>query len=95
MKSRTVFSSSLNVGDLIAGGGAELGIAQLQNLNRSAGIEIVGPLPADLQDPVVFAAAIMAGARDIEASKALVNFLLRAPEATAAIRAQRMDPAYP
>jgi hypothetical protein len=36
----------------------------------------------------------MAGARDIEASKALVNFL-RTPEATAAMRAQRMDPVNP
>ena len=91
MKSKTVFPGSLNIGELVASGKAEVGIAQLQNLNRTAGIEIVGPLPADLQDPVVFAAAIMAGAKDIDASKVLVNFL-RTPEATVAIRAQRMDP---
>jgi len=95
MKSKTVFPGSLSTGELVASGAVEIGIAQLQNLARAAGIEIVGPLPAALQDPVVFAAAIMAGARDIEASKALVNFLLRAPEATAAIRAQRLDPANP
>jgi molybdate transport system substrate-binding protein len=94
LKSKTVFSSSLAVGELVASGEAEVGIAQLQNLNRSAGIEIVGPLPGDLQDPVVFAAAILAGARDIEAAKALVNFL-RTPEAAAAMRAQRMDPVRP
>ena len=94
MKSKTVFPDSLNVGELVASGGAEVGIGQLQNLGRTAGIEIVGPLPADLQDPVVFAAAIMAGARDIEASKALVNFM-RTPEATAALRAQSMDPVHP
>ena len=94
MKSKTVLPGSLNIGELVASGAAEVGIAQLQNLSRTAGIEIVGPLPADLQDPVVFAAAIMAGARDIEASRALIVFLLRTPEAAAAMRAQRMDAAY-
>jgi molybdate transport system substrate-binding protein len=94
MKSKTVFSSSVDVGTLVASGEAEVGIAQLQNLARAKGIEIVGPLPAELQDPVVFAAAILAGARDIKASKELVNFL-RTPEAAAAMRAQRMDPVSP
>ena len=91
VKSKTVTPGSRDIGKLVASGEAEVGIAQLQNLARTAGIEIVGPLPADLQDPVVFAAAIMAGARDIEASKALVDFL-RTPEAAAAMKTQRLDP---
>ena len=37
--------------------------------------EIVGSLPGDLQNTVVFGAATMAGTRDAEASKALVDFL--------------------
>ena len=94
MKSKTVFPKTLNVGDLVASGEAEVGIAQLQNLSRSEGIEIAGPLPAELQDPVIFALAIMTGAGDAEASKALADFL-RTPDAAAAIRAQRMDPASP
>ena len=91
IKSKTVFPGSLAIGELVASGKAEVGIAQLQNLNRSAGIEIVGPLPRDLQDPVVFQAAILAGARNTEAVKALIDFM-RTPEAAAAMRAQRMDP---
>lgn len=94
MRSRTVFSSTVDVGVLVASGEAEVGIAQLQNLARSGGIEIVGPLPADLQDPVAFAAAIMAGARNVEASKSLVDFL-RTPEGAAAMKAQRLEPAAP
>jgi molybdate transport system substrate-binding protein len=57
-----------------------------------AGIEIVGPLPGDLQNTVVFAAAITADARDAEASKALVNFL-RTPEAAVVIKAKGLEPA--
>ena len=94
LKAKTVFTDSLDIGELIARGGAEFGIAQMQNLGRTAGIEIVGPLPADLQDPVVFAAAIMGGAQDTDASKALVNFM-RTSAAAVAIRAQLMDPANP
>jgi len=91
VRSKTILPGPRDIGKLVASGEAELGIAQLQNLARTAGIEIVGPLPADLQDAVVFAAVILAGARDIEASKALIDFL-RTPEAAAAIRAQRMEP---
>jgi molybdate transport system substrate-binding protein len=58
------------------------------------GIEIVGPLPGDLQGTFVFSAAIMTGAKEVKAAKALVEFL-RTPEARAVIKAKGMDPAIP
>jgi molybdate transport system substrate-binding protein len=63
----------------------------LQELMVVAGIDIVGPLPSDLQDTVAYAVAIMAGAKDAEPSKALINFL-RTPEAMVVIRALGMEP---
>ena len=59
---------------------------------RFVGIEIVGPLPGDLQDTIVFAAAIMDGTKNAEASKALVDYLCT-PEAAAVIKAKGMEPA--
>ena len=59
-----------------------------------AGIEIVGPRPGDLQETIVFSAAIMASAKQTEAGKALLDFL-RTPEAAAAIKAKGMEPATP
>jgi molybdate transport system substrate-binding protein len=97
MKSKTVFpdpKTPAAVGVLVANGDAEIAVHTFQLLIPVAGIEMVGPLPGDLQDANVFAAAIMAGARDAEASKALVNFL-RTPEATAVIKAKGMDPTTP
>jgi molybdate transport system substrate-binding protein len=94
MKSKTVFPKSGPVGVLVANGEAELGVQQIQELKSVTGIEIIGPLPGDLQDTIVFSAAIMASARDTEASRALVNFL-RTPEATAVIKAKGMEPAIP
>jgi len=94
MKSKTNFPKSGPVGVLVANGEAELGVQQIQELMPVAGIQIIGPLPGDLQDIIIFSAAIMASSRDAEASRSLVNFL-RTPQATAVINAKGMEPATP
>ncbi len=92
MKPKTIYAKDAgDTGVQIANGKAEIGVGQLQRLMSVAGIDIVGPLPGDLQDTIVFTAAIMAGAKDAAASKALVNFL-RTPEAAAVIKAKGMEP---
>ena len=94
MKPKTVFPKTPGgaaVGALVASGEAEIGVHQIQELIPVAGIEIVGPLPGDLQNTYVFAAAVMAGAKDVAAAKALVNFL-RTPGAAVVIKAKGMEP---
>lgn len=92
MRAKTVFSKSgSDTGVLVANGEAEIGVQVSQLLIPVAGIEIVGPLPGDLQNTVVFSAAIMADAKNAEASRALVEFL-RTPEAAAVIKAKGMEP---
>ena len=95
MKSKTVFpnpKAPAEVGVLVANGEAEIGVHIIVELISVAGIDIVGPLPGDLQNTIVLAAAVMASAKDAEAAKALVNFL-RTPEAVAVIKAKGMEPA--
>jgi molybdate transport system substrate-binding protein len=95
MKPKTVFPPKPGLdGVLVANGEAEIAVNQFQVLRQVAGIEIVGPLPGDLQDTIVFSAAIMGGTKNAEASKALVDFL-RTPEAAAVIKAKGMEPATP
>src|SRR3989454_2187726 len=97
MKSKTVFpnpKAPAEVGALVANGEAEIGVHLIQELMPVAGIDVVGPLPGDLQNTTVFAAGIMASAKDADAAKALVNFL-RTPEAAAVIKAKGMEPATP
>jgi len=77
--------------NLVANGEVEMTVNHVQELVPIAGIEIVGPLPDDLQNRFVFSAAIMAGNKQFEASKALVNFL-RTPEAAAVIQEKGMEP---
>lgn len=97
MQSKTVFPKTPGpdaVGGVVANGEAEIGVGPFQLLLPVAGIEIVGPLPGDLQDTSVFSAAIMASAKQTEAGKALIDFL-RMPEAAAVIKAKGMEPATP
>ena len=96
MKSKTVFAAGPGaaVGVLVAKGEAEIGVHQIHEFIPVAGIEIVGPLPGDLQETIVFSAAIMTGAKDAGASKALVNFLCT-PEAATVIKAKGMEPPTP
>lgn len=76
-------------GQLLASGKADLALHQVQELRAVPGIEIVGALPRDLQGNFLFSGAITAGAKDIEAAKALLRFLCSAP-AKATIKAKGM-----
>jgi molybdate transport system substrate-binding protein len=94
MKSKTVFPKAPGgaaIGDLVASGQAEIGVHQFQELVPIAGIEVVGWLPSDLRNTLLFAAAVMHGAKNAAASKALIDFL-RTPEAAAVIKAKGMEP---
>ena len=92
MKPKTVLLSKPGLTpNLVANGEVEMTVNHVQELVPIAGIEIVGPLPDDLQNRFVFAAAIMAGTKQTEASKALVDFL-RTPQAAAVIKEKGMEP---
>ena len=56
-----------------------------------SGIDLVGPLPEEVQDTVTYQAAIMPNASDNEPLSALINYL-RTPEAIAVIKAMGMEP---
>ena len=62
----------------------------MQELMAVPGIEIVGPLPGELHGTFVFSVAIMTGANDVKAAKALIEFL-RTPEASGVIKAKGME----
>lgn len=95
MKSKTVFPpKSGPVGVLVANGEAEIAVQQLQELISVAGIDVIGPLPGDLQLINVVSAAITTVGKNTAASKALVDFL-RTPEAVKVIKEKGMEPATP
>jgi len=79
MKSRTLMPDpGTPVGVLLAEGKAELGLQQISELMPVPGIEIVGPLPGDLQKMTTFSAGICADSANADAARALVTFLTAA-----------------
>jgi molybdate transport system substrate-binding protein len=92
MKKKTVLLDKAGLaGVFVANGEAEIVVQPLQELMVVPGVDIVGPLPGDLQDTVAYAAAITTDAKNAEPSKALINFLIT-PEAKAVIKAMGMEP---
>ena len=77
------------VGTIVARGDAEIGLHQIPEL-IAAGVDMVGPLPAEIQKPTVYAVGIPADARYTDASKAVIAFLAT-PAAAAAVKAQGME----
>ena len=77
--------------ELLLTGDAELAVQQKPELLHVPGVEIVGFLPGELNLVTEFAAAIMAGSKNVEMGKALIDSL-REPEAAAVFREKGLDP---
>jgi molybdate transport system substrate-binding protein len=74
----------------IANGEAELGVF-VTNVLIAPGVQLAGPFPAELQQELVFTAAVATDTPEADAAKALIDYL-RTPEAQATIRAGGMNP---
>lgn len=83
--------STAFVGSIIASGVAELGFQQTNELSHFQGVDYVGPLPAELQEPTRRSGAIMTGAKDIEAARELLQFLT-SPKAAPVILKHGLNP---
>jgi molybdate transport system substrate-binding protein len=63
------------VGEVAARGEAEIAVQQISELKAVAGIDIVGPLPDEVQKISVFAAGIFRAARNPGGAEKLIAFL--------------------
>jgi len=76
---------------MVARGDAQLSIQPVSAILHMPGVELAGTLPAELQYKEVYAAAIIAGSKQTEASRRLISFLSSEPTA-AAIKKSGMEP---
>jgi molybdate transport system substrate-binding protein len=79
------------VGPLVASGEAEMAVQQIPELLDVKEIQYVGPLPKELQNFTVFAAGVMAGARQAKAAMAFIDFLTT-PAAAKVFKAKGLEP---
>jgi molybdate transport system substrate-binding protein len=78
--------------EVVARGEADMVVVVATRISDVEGVDRVGPIPAELQTVIGFAAGVGSAAKEPEAGKALVRFL-SAPAAAATLRAKGVDPA--
>jgi molybdate transport system substrate-binding protein len=70
---------------------ADLAVQQISELKQVAGVEIVGPIPRELQVPAVFSAGCMMATDNVVPAEQFLKFL-RSPEAAAVLREAGLEP---
>jgi molybdate transport system substrate-binding protein len=76
---------------LVSSGEAELGLQQVSELLSNPDVDVIGMLPADLQQITVYSAGITASAKAADAARALIK-ALTAPSAKPIFKAKGLDP---
>jgi molybdate transport system substrate-binding protein len=79
------------VGTVVARGEAEIGFQQMSELLPILGIEIVGPIPAEVQKITTFSGGVTVGAKEPDLAIQLLQFFLSA-EAAAVIEKSGLHP---
>ena len=91
VKAKTKLNGVNRVPEVVAAGEVELAIAGIPTLLSVRGVQLVGPLPAELQSWFVNTAGVSAAAKQPDAAKALIKHLAT-PEAAAVLTAKGMEP---
>ena len=78
------------VGEAIASGSVELGVAPVSEILPVKGVELVGAFPADIQSYVIMVAGVGTSAKEKSAAKSLIEFLT-APANLSVIKAKGME----
>src|SRR4030095_2474176 len=80
------------VGALVAKGEVELGVQQLSELMHLEGIDVIGPLPREVQIVTTFSGGVCAASTEPQSGRDLLAFMA-SPVADAAKRRHGMEPA--
>lgn len=75
----------------LVSGEAELAVQQISELKQVEGIEVIGPVPHELQTPAVFSAGRMVDAKQAEAADRLLRYLA-SPEVAPVLRQSGLEP---
>jgi molybdate transport system substrate-binding protein len=86
-----LFARGIESTGAVAAGEADLAIGPVSELVNQPGIEIVGPLPDDVQLVQVFTAAIVGTSRSSEQAKQFIDYL-SSDQSTTAIKNSGMTP---
>ncbi len=77
--------------EVVARGDADMVVVVATRISDVPGVDMVGPIPEELQTKIGFAAGLSASAREPDVAKALIRFLT-APTAAPTLRAKGVEP---
>lgn len=80
------------IAELVAEGKAELAVQQIPELMAVPGVELVGPLPQEIQQVTVSSAGIFTASKHAKAAEELLAFL-QTRESAAVLKAKGLQPA--
>jgi molybdate transport system substrate-binding protein len=79
------------VSALVSSGEAEIGLQQVSELMSNPDVDVIGMLPAELQQITTYSAGVTASAKQADAAKALIR-ALTAPAAAPIFKAKGLEP---
>ena len=91
LKSKVMVPEADIVSELVAKGELELGIVVVTQILTTSGVELVGPLPPDIQYYIQFVAGVSAESKNPDAARDLLKFFA-APASLPVITSQGMEP---
>jgi molybdate transport system substrate-binding protein len=91
IKSKVTRPDTDVVSELVAKGEIEFGMVVITQILTTPGVELVGPLPEEIQSYITFTAGVSASSKVPDAAKALMVFL-QGPTAIPVIKSQGMEP---
>ena len=90
VKDKTLLWPGGYAAEAVAKGQAELVVHQISEILPVKGVQLVGPLPKDLQKITVYSAALVSRSTTSEAARAFVDYLVR-PDVKAKFAAAGLD----
>jgi molybdate transport system substrate-binding protein len=91
MKAKYVLGDGSSTGPIVARGDAEMAIQQISALKPYSGIDIVGPLPDELQLVTILSAGIGAAGQSRTAVQEMIRYF-GTPDAKAVLAAKGLEP---
>lgn len=76
----------------VAAGDVDIAFGQVTEIREQPDVELIGPLPSEIQNYTSFAAGIVARSEHRDAAKALISYL-RSPSAATVMKAKGLEPA--
>jgi molybdate transport system substrate-binding protein len=91
LKTKTILVPGAQAPEVVANGGAELGIAQASEIVPVRGAQLAGPLPGQIASLTVFAAGIGVDSQSADAARAFIQYL-KGPAAAPTLKEKGFEP---